>query len=133
MLAGQVAEREVFNEISTGASSDLKNATRLARQIVTRYGMSKLGPRTFGEQEEMVFLGREIHERRDYSEKIAQDIDQEIHHLLDEAKIVAEKIVTKHREQLNAIAEELLVKETIERDTFEAILGPKTSTAVHAA
>lgn len=133
MLAGQVAEREVFNEISTGASSDLKNATRLSRQIVTRYGMSKLGPRTFGEQEEMVFLGREIHERRDYSEKIAQDIDQEIHHLLDEAKIVAEKIVVKHREQLNAIAEELLVKETIERDTFEAILGPKTSTAVHAA
>ena len=125
MLAGQVAEREVFNEISTGASSDLKQATMLARQIVTRYGMSKLGPRTFGEQEEMIFLGREIHERRDYSEKVAQDIDQEIHHLLSEAKLTAEKMVAKFRTGLDLIAQELLVKETIERDAFEALLGPK--------
>lgn len=125
MLAGQIAEREVFNEISTGASSDLKRATNLARQIVTRYGMSKLGPRTFGESEEMVFLGREIHERRDYSEKIAQDIDQEIQRLLVDAQAVAEKIIAKHRTDLDHIAEELLIKETIERDAFEAILGAK--------
>lgn len=129
MLAGQIAEREVFNEVSTGASSDLKRATGLARQIVTRYGMSKLGPRTFGESEEMVFLGREIHERRDYSEKVAQDIDHEISHLLAEAQAVAEKIIAKHRTDLNNVAEELLIKETIERDAFEAILGTKPNTA----
>jgi cell division protease FtsH len=129
MLAGQVAEREIFHEVTTGASSDLKNATGLARQIVTRFGMSKLGPRTFGQQEEMIFLGREIHERRDYSEKVAQDIDQEIHHLLAEAQVTAEKILTKHRAQLERVAEELLVKETIERDAFEALLGPKSSLA----
>ncbi len=132
MLAGQIAERQVFNEISTGASSDLKRATGLARQIVTRYGMSKLGPRTFGESEEMVFLGREIHERRDYSEKVAQDIDQEISHLLNEAHVVAEKIITKHRGDLNQVAEELLIKETIERDAFEKLLGAKPARVVSA-
>ncbi len=125
MLAGQIAERQVFNEVSTGASNDLKHATQLARQIVTRYGMSKLGPRTFGAQEEMIFLGREIHEQRDYSEKVAQDIDQEINHLLSQAQHVAEQILTKQRPALDKIAAELLVRETIERETFETILGPK--------
>lgn len=125
MLAGQIAERQIFDEVSTGASSDLKHATSLARQIVTKYGMSKLGPRTFGVQEEMIFLGREIHEQRDYSEKVAQDIDAEIHHLLNEAQLMAEKILTKHRPSLDQIAQELLVRETIERETFEALLGPK--------
>ena len=132
MMAGQVAERAVFNEVSTGASNDLQRATSLARQIITRYGMSRLGPRTFGAQEEMVFLGREIHERRDYSEKVAEDIDQEIGHLLHEAQTTAEKIVVKHRLELNRIAEELLVKETIERDAFEALLGPKPATSTIA-
>jgi cell division protease FtsH len=132
MLAGQIAEREVFNEISTGASNDLKQATSLARQIVTRYGMSKLGPRTFGAQEEMIFLGREIHEQRDYSEKIAQDIDQEINHLLTEAQTTATKIISKQRDSLNRIAEELLVKETIERDVFEKMLGPKPAGSLGA-
>ena len=133
MLAGQISERQVFDEISTGASSDLKQATNLARQIVTRFGMSKLGPRTFGTQEEMIFLGREIHEQRDYSEKIAQDIDQEIHRFLNEAQAVADKIVTKHRADLDRIAEELLIKETIERDTFEALLGPKPTAVSRVA
>ncbi len=125
MLAGQVAEHDVFSEISTGASSDLQNATGLARQIVTRYGMSKLGPRTFGQREEMVFLGREIHESRDYSEKTAQDIDEEINRLLHEARLNAQRIVKKERAALETIAQQLLVKETIERDEFERLLGPK--------
>ncbi len=133
MLAGQVAERQVFDEVSTGASSDLKHATSLARQIVTRYGMSRLGPRTFGTQEEMIFLGREIHEQRDYSEKVAQEIDTEINHLLAEAQVTAEKILLKHRSSLNRIAEELLVRETIERETFEALLGPKSIASAPAA
>lgn len=125
MLAGQAAEQLVFGEASTGAASDLQNATRLARQIVTRFGMSKLGPRTFGEREEMIFLGREIHEQRDYSEKVAQSIDQEIDRLLIEARTVAEKLLKEQRAKLEAVAQELLVKETIERDEFEKLLGPK--------
>jgi cell division protease FtsH len=132
LLAGQAAERAVFNEVSTGASNDLKNATSLARQLITRYGMSKLGPRTFGAQEEMIFLGREIHEQRDYSEKVAQAIDQEIDHLLGEAQIVAEKIIKHYRTGLEKVAQELLVKETIEREAFEALLGPKPKTLATA-
>lgn len=125
MLGGRAAEEQVFQEISTGASSDLQSATRLARQIVTRFGMSKLGPRTFGQAEEMIFLGREIHEQRDYSEKTAQAIDQEISDFLDQAHTRAQHILQHHRDDLQKIAQELLVKETIERDVFEAMLGPK--------
>ncbi len=125
MLAGQAAELDVFDEVSTGASNDLQNATSLARQIVTRFGMSKLGPRTFGHREEMIFLGREIHESRDYSEKTAQDIDGEIDRLLHEARLNAQRILKKERAALEKIAAALLVKETIERDDFEAMLGPK--------
>jgi cell division protease FtsH len=125
MLAGQLAERMTFNEVSTGASNDLQNATHLARQIVTRYGMSRLGQRTFGEREEMIFLGREIHEQRDYSEKVAQQIDEEIEHILVHAKHLAEKILKENTDALERVAQELLEKETIERDAFEAMLGPK--------
>ncbi len=128
MMAGQMAEQDVFNEVSTGASNDLQNATSLARQIVTRFGMSKLGPRTFGHREEMIFLGREIHESRDYSEKAAQEIDQEIDRFLHEARLVAQRIIKKERAALEKIAQVLLVKETIERDEFEALLGPKPKT-----
>lgn len=125
MLAGQAAEQDIFNEVSTGASSDLQNATSLARQIVTRYGMSKLGPRTFGQREEMVFLGREIHESRDYSEKVAQEIDTEIDRLLHDARLNAQRIIKKERSALEKVASLLLAKETVERDEFEALLGPK--------
>lgn len=124
-LAGQMAEDLVFDEISTGASSDLQNATHVARQMVTRYGMSRLGQRTFGQSEELIFLGREIHEQRDYSEKIAQKIDEEIDRLLTEAKRGAAKILDDHRTDLERVAQTLLEKETIERDDFEALLGAK--------
>ncbi|HJV33293.1 MAG TPA: ATP-dependent zinc metalloprotease FtsH, partial [Patescibacteria group bacterium] len=93
MLGGYVAEREIFNELTTGASSDLKKATSLAKDMVTRFGMSDvLPPRTYGEHEEMIFLGKEIHSQRDYSEKIAQEIDEEVAALIRNGKAQAEKI-----------------------------------------
>ncbi|MBI4449649.1 ATP-dependent zinc metalloprotease FtsH [Candidatus Uhrbacteria bacterium] len=124
MLGGYVAEREVFgpDRMTTGASSDLRQATRLARRIVTEFGMSeRLGPRTFGEHEELIFLGREITEQRDYSEKIAEDIDAEIDQLIRTARERAEGIVRGKREKLNEIAERLLADEVIEQDAFEAM------------
>ncbi len=125
MMAGRAAEEQIFHQLSTGAANDLQNATQLARQIVTRFGMSKLGPRTFGAREEMIFLGREIHEQRDYSEKIAQSIDAEIDQLLAEGQLTAKHLLKQHQAELERIAQELLVKETIERDVFETLLGPK--------
>ncbi len=124
MVAGQLAEQQIFGEVSTGASNDLQRATRLARSIVTRYGMSQLGQRTFGEPEEMIFLGREIHEQRDYSEHVAQDIDKEINRILSEAKTMAEGVLKQHAAELEKIALTLREKETIEKDDFEALVGP---------
>ncbi len=86
LLGGRVAEEEVFGDITTGASNDLERVTSLARRMVTQYGMSdELGPQTFGEKEELVFLGREIGEQRNYSEEIAEEIDKEVRKLVDEA------------------------------------------------
>ncbi|MDO8621915.1 MAG: ATP-dependent zinc metalloprotease FtsH [bacterium] len=124
MFGGYVAEREVFgaDRMTTGASSDLRQATRLARRIVTEFGMSeRLGPRTFGEHEELIFLGREITEQRDYSEKTAEDIDAEIDQLIRTARERAEGIVRSKRTKLNEIAARLLDRETIEQDEFEAL------------
>lgn len=122
MLGGYVAEKEVFGDLTTGASDDLKKTTRLAKDLVTRYGMSEaLGPRTYGEREEMVFLGREITEQRDYSEAAAQKIDEEINKLISEAKAVAEKIIKDERKKLDEIVEALREKETLEREDFEAL------------
>lgn len=122
LLAGRIAEKKIFGEVTTGAQSDLREATKLAKRLITEYGMSdKLGLRTFGEKEELVFLGRELHEQRDYSEKSAQDIDEEIKRLVDEAAKTAEKILTAEKAQLDKIAQELLVKETIETEEFEKL------------
>ncbi|MBI4599224.1 ATP-dependent zinc metalloprotease FtsH [Candidatus Uhrbacteria bacterium] len=128
MLGGFVAEKEVFGDVTTGASDDLRKATRLARQLVTRYGMSeKLGPRTFGDQEEMVFLGREIHEARDYSEKLAEQIDEEINQLIGTGMETALRLMREERASLNLIANTLLEKETIEKDAFEALFKKPSS------
>jgi cell division protease FtsH len=125
LLAGFTVEKEIFKDVSTGASNDLKKATQLAKRIVTEYGMSnKLGPRTFGEREEMIFLGREIHEQRDYSEKTAERIDEEVSALIDEAMKTALATITTHRVQLEEIAKQLLERETLEREQFEAIFAP---------
>lgn len=126
LLAGYMAEEEVFNEITTGATSDLRRATGLARKLITDYGMSEtLGPRTFGEKEEMIFLGREIHEQRDYSEKIAEKIDTEISAFIDQASHKAKGIIKEQRKDLEKIVKALLEKETLERDEFEKIVGAK--------
>lgn len=125
-LGGYVAEKMIFgdNEVSTGPASDLKNATRLARDMVMRYGMSEtLGPRTFGEHEEMIFLGREIHEERDYSDKTADLIDNEIKKLIHDAETTAHKVLSVSREAMERLVVALLEKETIEQEEIEAIMG----------
>ncbi|MBI4133115.1 cell division protein FtsH, partial [Candidatus Uhrbacteria bacterium] len=124
MLGGHVAEREIFGDVTTGASNDLRQATRLARKLVTEYGMSqKLGPRTFGEREELIFLGREITEQRDYSEKVAEQIDAEISKLIGDATETARSILRRERATLEKIVEILLDKEIIEKDDFEALFS----------
>ncbi len=126
LLGGFLTEKEFFGEPSTGATSDLRRATKLARQLVTDYGMSEeLGPRTFGEKEEMIFLGREIHEQRDYSEKIAEKIDSEVSAFIDRARQQAIKIIQNKKDVLELIVSRLLSHETIEKEEFEKIVGEK--------
>lgn len=124
MLAGHASEVQIFGEVTTGAHNDLQRATQLARQLVTEFGMSeKLGPRTYGQKEEMIFLGREIHERRDYSEKMAQAIDEEVSKFLANAYKVASELIKKEKAKLEKIVKVLLAKETIEREEFEALMA----------
>ncbi|MEK7488004.1 MAG: ATP-dependent zinc metalloprotease FtsH [Patescibacteria group bacterium] len=123
MLAGYTAEQEVFHELTTGASNDLQKVTELARRLVTQFGMSeKLGPMTFGHQEELVFLGKEIHESRNYSETTAFEIDKEIRQYIHDAHLVAQKVIATNRKKLDVIAKRLIEKETIERDEFAALM-----------
>ncbi|MBI4435089.1 ATP-dependent metallopeptidase FtsH/Yme1/Tma family protein [Candidatus Uhrbacteria bacterium] len=124
MLGGFVAEKETFGDVTTGASDDLRKCTGLARELVTRYGMSEtLGPRVFGDSQEMVFLGREIHEARNYSEKTAEAIDLEVEKLVNSAMQTARDIIRKEKLSLNKIAKKLLEEETIEKEAFEALLA----------
>ncbi len=119
-MGGRVAEELVFDEITTGAGSDIEQATNIARQMVTRYGMSeKLGPRTFGKREEMVFLGREISEQRDYSDKVAEIIDQEVHEIIDNAYESAREVITEYMPKLKQLSEYLIANETIEVDELD--------------
>ncbi len=122
-LAGRAAEEIIFGEVSTGAQNDLEQSTNLARKMVTEYGMSdKLGPRTFGKREEMVFLGREIHEQRNYGDKVADEIDNEVKALIQNAYDTAKKILSEIEERLKLVAERLMTKETIEEAEFESLL-----------
>jgi len=123
-MGGRVAEETIFgeDEITTGASNDLENATNLARTMVTRYGMSeKLGPRTFGKREELVFLGREISEQRDYSDKVAETIDDEVHALVGTAYDTAMKVLTENLEKLHLLAQYLLEHETADGQIIEGL------------
>ncbi|MFQ5613390.1 MAG: cell division protein FtsH, partial [Anaerolineae bacterium] len=121
-LGGRAAEEIVFGEITTGASQDLKSVTDIARTMVMRYGMSdRLGPITFGEKEELIFLGREIGEQRNYSEEVATMIDEEIKLLVNNAHQRAKQIVTAYRQKLEEVARRLLEEETIDADEFEAM------------
>ena len=123
-LGGYTAEKLFLSEVTTGAYDDIKRATELARRMVTDFGMSdKLGPRTFGDKQEMVFLGREISEQKDYGDKIADTIDEEVSKIIQQAQETAEKILTENKKKLTKLAEELIVKETLEGKELEAIFS----------
>jgi cell division protease FtsH len=123
MMGGYVAEKIIFKDISTGASNDLKEASDLARALVTKYGMSeKLGPITFGKNSDTVFLGRELSVERNYSESMAVAIDNEVKALIDEAYKNASKIITGNKELLKKIADTLIEKEVLEQDEFYALI-----------
>jgi len=125
LLGGRAAEELVFDDITSGASNDLERVTRMARAMVTRLGMSThLGPMVYGQKEELIFLGREISEQRDYSEAVAQDIDKEVRKLVSEAHEKARSILVEYRDKLDAVAKRLLEVETISRDEFESIFPP---------
>ena len=112
-LGGRAAEELVFGDVTTGAANDLERVTDTARSMVTRYGMSdSLGPMTFGQKEELVFLGKEIGEQRDYSEAVAQEIDSEVRKIVNEAHDRAREVLTHYREQLERIAQRLIEVET---------------------
>ncbi|MBO9371481.1 MAG: cell division protein FtsH, partial [Chloroflexi bacterium] len=122
-LGGRAAEELVFGEATTGAANDLEQVTEMARAMVTRYGMSeKLGPMTFGQKEELVFLGKEIGEQRDYSEAVAQQIDEEVRQIIHTAYRRARQVLEEHRDQLDAVAQRLLEVETLEAEEFVAVL-----------
>jgi len=128
LVAGYVTEKEIFGEVTTGATSDLRRATDLARRLITDYGMSEvLGPRTFGEKEELIFLGREIREQKDYSEKVAEQIDKEISAFINQAVIQAKSLVKTKRQALDKVVDTLIKKETLEREEFEEIIGKKVT------
>jgi cell division protease FtsH len=124
ILGGRVAEELIFGDITSGASDDIGKATKLARRMVTEWGMSeKLGPLTFGHKEELVFLGRDLGEQRNYSEEVAGEIDQEVHRLVDTAYQRAKKILTERREKLVQLAEYLKQEETIEGWQMDAVIN----------
>jgi len=125
-LAGHVIEKIKFGEVSTGPSGDLRSVSQLARAFVMQYGMSdNLAPRAYGHSEEMVFLGREIHEKRDYSEKTAQLIDEEVANIIAEAYKMAQRILTDNSESLDRVAKALITQETLERDEFAKLIENK--------
>jgi cell division protease FtsH len=124
MLGGYVVEKIVFGDLTTGASDDLRRATELSRKLVTQYGMSdKIGPVTFGQIEELVFLGRDLMTEREYSEKVAEEIDGEVRRIMSEAQKQAQQIVSVKRKLLNEIADKLISAETIEKEEFDALVA----------
>ena len=126
LLGGYTAEQLRFKDITTGPSNDLEKATEIARSLVKQFGMSeKLGPVTFGDREDTMFLGRRGGESQNYSEKIAEQIDKEVAKLLENARKTAENILRKDKATLEKIAKILIEKETIEREEFEQIVGKK--------
>ncbi len=135
-LGGRVAEEVVFDEMTTGASNDLEQATNIAQTMVTRYGMSeKLGPRTFGKREELVFLGREISEQRNYGDRVAETIDDEVYGLIDNAYRTAKRLLTANVDSLTQVAKYLITNETVEGDALNELFkspGPGLSDAASA-
>lgn len=133
-LGGRAAEEIIFKEITTGAANDMENATKMARNMVTRYGMSEiLGPQVYGKREELVFLGKELGEHeKNYSEEVAAKIDKEVNRIIEEAYHRAKRILLKNKTKLKLIAQELIKKETIEGEEFERLLGVKRKSKIEA-
>ncbi len=127
LLGGYCTEKLKFGDITTGASNDLERTSDLARKLVKRYGMSSLGPVSFGKKEDLVFLGREISEQRNYSEETATLIDKEITKFIQDAQDKANKVLHKHKKTLERIAQTLIEKETIEKAEFDALIKGKKS------
>jgi cell division protease FtsH len=125
LYGGRVAEEIFLNQMSTGAGNDIERATELARSMVCEYGMSRLGPLTFGKKEEQIFLGREIAQHRDFSEETARQIDQEVRRLIDEAYQTAHNIVESNGDAMHRIAAALLERETIDADELRLLLEGK--------
>jgi len=124
LLGGRAAEELIFDDVTTGASNDLERATRLARKMVTEYGMSeKLGPLTFGHKEELVFLGREIGEQRNYSEEVARAIDEEVRRLIGQAHETALRVLRENKDKLVRLAARLIEVETIDGADLEALFA----------
>jgi cell division protease FtsH len=123
LMGGRVAEQLVFGELSTGAANDIERATNLARKMVCEWGMSdKLGPLTFGKKEEQIFLGREIATHRDYSEETAQEIDQEVKRIVEEAEKTATRLLTSNMDKLHLLASALLEREILDGEEIDRIL-----------
>jgi len=123
LLGGRAAEKLVFNQLTTGASDDIEKATKIARNMVCEWGMSEtMGPVTFGKKQEEIFLGREIAQHRDYSEKTAQAIDEEVRKIIDAAVETSEKILRENTDKLHKLAQTLLEKETIDGNEVDEIL-----------
>ncbi len=130
-LGGRTAEELAFGDVTTGAENDLSRVTKLARDMVTRYGMSEnLGPMTFGQKEELVFLGKEIGEQRDYSEAIAEEIDKEVRYIVQGAHKKATQVLTEYREQLDRIAQTLIEVETLDAEEFAALFEGRADQAL---
>ena len=125
LLAGFVTEEMIYGEVTTGAANDLERATAIARKLVTRFGMSKMGPMTYGKSEEMVFLGKEIHEQRNYSERTAEEIDQEAHTFIADAYEKTKEILVERKDVLEKLVRALMKKETLEKEEFDAIVMNK--------
>ncbi len=125
LLGGYCAEKLKFKEITTGAANDLEKASLLARKLVKEYGMSSLGPISFGNKDDLVFLGKEISEQRNYSEKVAAQIDKEVESFIKNAEAEATRVLTKNKNLLEKIAQTLIEKETIEKEEFERLIAKK--------
>ncbi len=123
-MGGRVAEEQIFDEVTTGASNDIERATKIALGMIKRYGMSRaLGPRTFGKREEMVFLGREISEERDYGDKVAEEIDDEVKSLINRAYEHANEILIYHKPKLVRLAEYLIEFETVSGEALNHLFN----------
>ncbi len=122
LLGGNASERMIFGDTTTGASNDIEKATDLARRMVTEFGMSdRLGPLSFGKRDELVFLGREIGEQRNYSDEVAKQIDEEVRAIIDKAYERAMDVLETHRDKLERLAQKLIAEETVDADEFEKL------------